>query len=147
MRRRKVIIFAGVTIAVLFLCYSVRVAAVHAFHNDACLVIALLVADKTERGEMISDTELRSEMTRLIQGNVIHGRVDRQGSPTDLNGNTFVVQRRADVVTVSTRFSLLQPIKSRAQVDIKKHNRPGARNADCKDAFCTLTSLGATDMT
>jgi hypothetical protein len=123
MRRRATILLSAIVFSALLLGYMGRVVVVHAFHDDACLVIAMLVADRIEKGEPLSDAELRIEIADLIRASVIHGRVGRDGSPTDLNGNPFVIEHTAERAAASTRFSLLQPIRSHAEVDIKSHNK------------------------
>jgi hypothetical protein len=129
MRRRTKIVIAVVAFSVLALGYVVRVVVVHTYHDDACLVIAMLVADKIEKGEVTSEAVLRREIADLIRASVIHGRVDSDGRPTDLNGNPFLIQHTTERATASTRISVFQPICSRAEVDIKPHNKADAPNA------------------
>src|SRR5436190_16584140 len=111
---RKALILLPV-VAILLVGYAARVVTVRAFHNDACLVISMLVANKIEKGEPVSEEAVKDEVARLIQAGVIHGRIANDGSPTDLNGHSFLIQRTTEKVTASTRFSLLQPITSHAE--------------------------------
>src|SRR5437763_1003925 len=129
MRRKPAITIALTAFCLLLFGYVIRTVTAHAFHDDACLVIGLSVAGKIEKGEPVSDAELKTEIASLIRASVIHGRVNTDGNPTDLNGNPFLIQQTADRVSVSTRFSLLQPRRSHAEVEIKKHNKITGANA------------------
>lgn len=129
MRSRTTILVAVAILCVLIVAYGVRVVAAYTYHDDACLVISMLVADRAEKGESVSDVDIGPEIARLIRASVIHGRVDGDGEPTDLNGNAFLIHESAERVTVSTRFSLLQPIRSHGEAYIKSHNKPAAGNA------------------
>jgi len=75
----------------------------------------MLVANKIEKGEPVSEAAVKDEVARLIQASVIHGRIASDDSPTDLNGHSFLIQHTTQKVTASTRFSLLQPITSHAE--------------------------------
>ncbi len=66
--------------------------------------------------------EFANQIAQEIRASVIHGRVDSAGRPKDLNGNDFLVEWNANTVTVSTRFSLLQPIRNREVGEIKAHD-------------------------
>lgn len=129
MRRKPTIVVASIVLCLLLFGYLARVVTVYTFHADACLVIGRLVADKVEKGKPVSDAEVKTEIAELIRASVIHGRVNKDGSPTDLNGNAFLIQRTAERVTASTRFSLLQPMRSQVKVEIKTHNKVGAANS------------------
>jgi len=119
MRKRVIIGLAFIVCCILLFLYAVQVASAYFYHGDACLVIAMLVADKIDEGQPISDTGLRKEIAGLIRASVIHGKVAADGGATDLNGHAFQIQRVGDRVAVRTRFSLLQPIRSHAEVDLK----------------------------
>jgi hypothetical protein len=123
MRSKSTIIIALTGSCLLLFGYVIRVVAVYAFHADACLVIGQSLAQKIEQGESVSGEELNTEIASLIRASVIHGRVNAGGNPTDMNGNAFLIQQTADRVSVSTRFSVLQPKRSHAEVEIKKHNK------------------------
>src|SRR2546423_9768471 len=123
MRKKPMLIIALAAFCLLLFGYLIRVVTVSAFHHDVCLVIGLSVAGKIERGEPVADAELKAEIVSLIRASVIEGRVSVGGNPTDMNGNAFLIQQTADRVSVSTRFSILQPNRSHAEAEIKKHNK------------------------
>ncbi len=129
---------AVVAILVLFFGYAARVVTVRAFHNDACLVISMLVANKIEKGEPVSEAAVKNEVAGLIHASVIHGRIASDGSPTDLNGNPFLIQHTTERVTASTKFSLLQPITSHAEAGIKSHNNRSGVDAGRASLFASL---------
>jgi hypothetical protein len=129
MRRKLTIAIVLAAFCILLFGYLIRAVSVYAFHEDACHVIGLSVAGKIEKGEPITDVELKTEIASLIRASVIHGKVSHGGNPTDLNGNDFHIQQTADKVSVSTRFSFLQPIRSHAEVEIRKHNKTTGANA------------------
>jgi hypothetical protein len=121
MRNRRTIIIALGGFCLVLSGYLIRVVVAHEFHDDACSVIAMSVANRLERGESVSDAELKTEIAVLIRASVIHGRVNSDGNPTDLNGNSFLIHQTADRVSVSTRCSVLQPKRSHAEIEIKRH--------------------------
>jgi len=125
--RKKAILVAIALLCMSSAGYLIRVATVRVYHDDACLVIGMLVAARIEKGKSVSDADVRPEIANLIRASVIHGRVEKDGAPTDLNGNAFLIQQSADRVIVSTRFSLMQPKRSRAEVEIKARIRASIR--------------------
>ena|SRR5690349_12364022 len=110
-------------VCLLIFGYVAHVLTAYTFHDDACLVIGRYVADSIERGEAVSEEEFRKEIATLIRASVIHGRVDGAGHPTDLNGNDFRLEETANRVIISTKFSFLQPIRNRVEVEVKAHKR------------------------
>jgi len=123
MRNKATLPLTVGAVCILLFGYLAHAWSVCTFHNDSCLVIAMTVANKIEAGEGVSEDEVRSEIASLIHGSVIHGRVDRAGHPTDLNGNDFRIEQTSDRVIASTEFSFLQPKRSRAEVEVKAHNK------------------------
>jgi len=123
MRKKTTLLLAIGALCVALFGYVAHALTVSTFHDDACLVIGMTVANKIEAGEAVSEDEVRSEIASLIRGSVIHGRVDTAGHPTDLNGNDFQIEQTSDRVIVSTEFSFLQPKSSRAEVAVKAHNK------------------------
>jgi hypothetical protein len=126
--------FAFVICCIVVFLYAARVASAYFYHGDACLVIAMFVANKIDEGQAVSEAELRNEIAGLIRASVIHGKIAADGGATDLNGHAFQIQHVVgDRVAVRTRFSLLQPIRSHAEVDLKAHKErlqtTPARNA------------------
>jgi hypothetical protein len=141
--RKKVVMVAIAVLCISTVGYLIRVATVRVYHNDACLVIGMLVADRIEKGESVADADVKPEIANLIRASVIHGRVKKDGAPTDLNGNAFLIQQSAGRVIVSTRFSVLQPTRSRAEVEIKAHNQALHRTAAKRLSFDDTGCLGA----
>jgi hypothetical protein len=100
-----------------------RIAMLYAFHDDACYVIALDLARRTSNNTAVSDNEVNVIIRELIRGSVIHGRVDEDGSPKDLNGNPFLIKREINKVSVSTVWSLWQPFGNNRVVEVESHNK------------------------
>lgn len=117
MRRKLTKLLLALLLFGGLLVYGSRVAVVSAFHADACHVIALEIASQSEVSALSGD-EICNLISGLIRASVIHGEIDANDKPTDLNGNPFVIQRDEKQVVVSTQRSLWQPLVSRQAIMI-----------------------------
>ena len=110
MRRRKRLAAGVLAVIVLAGAYVARVYWISSLHADACHVIASRIAEKHSKARAAMPQEIDAAIAELIQASVIHGRVRADGSPTDYNGNPYVIDLRDDSVTVSVQRSIWQPI-------------------------------------
>ncbi len=119
MRRIKVLLITVLITGAVFVLYAVRVAWVHVLHDDACHVIALEIAARKADNGAVSDREMRAMIAELINASVIRGRIDGDGSPTDLNGNSFAVCHDEKRVSVATRRSFWEPFAVERKVPVE----------------------------
>jgi len=105
------------------LLYGIRVAWLYAVHDDACRVIAMEIAARTADKGALPDQEVPILIRNLIRASVIHGRVDADGAPSDLNGSPFLIQREPNHVYVATEWSMWQPFRIKHVVEVESHNK------------------------
>jgi hypothetical protein len=98
------------------------VGSTYVYHEDSCASIALAAADMIRQKGVLPRDDLAKQIAQEIRASVIHGSIDSTGRPKDLNGHDFLVEWNTNTVTVSTRFSLLQPIRNREVAEIKTHD-------------------------
>jgi hypothetical protein len=123
MRKRLIILAIAVLIAAGLVLYAARVWWVRAVHDDACCVIALGIAARKAENGSVSDAETRAMIVHLIDAGVIHGLLDADGSPTDVNGNPFAVRHDEKVVSVATRPSFWDPFGVERRIPVGSHGR------------------------
>ena len=127
MRKKLTILFAVLIAAAGLLLYAMNVFRLYAVHEDACFVIAGELAGKTADNGASPDPEVQIMIRDLINASVIHGRVDANGVPSDLNGHPFIIRREAKQVSVATEWSVWQPFPIKQVVEVKSHNRRNSK--------------------
>jgi len=129
MRKKLTLLIAVLIAAAGFFLYGTRVAWLYAVHDDACRAIAMEIAARTADNGALPDHEVQSLIGDLISASVIHGRVDADGAPRDLNGSPFIIQREPNHVSVATERSVWQPFRIKHVAEVESHNKamqPGA---------------------
>ena len=123
MRKKLTILVAVLIAAAGLLLYAMNVARLYAVHDDACLVIAGELAGKTADNGALPDPEVQIIIRDLINASVIHGHVDADGAPSDLNGHPFIIRREPKQVSVATEWSVWQPFGIKHMVEVESHNK------------------------
>jgi hypothetical protein len=129
MRKKLTLLIAVLITAAGLLLYGMNAAWLYAVHDDACRVIAMAVARRTAENGALPDPEVQRLIGDLIRASVIHGRVDADGAPSDLNGSPFIIERGPNHVSVATERSVWQPFGIKHVVEVESHNKampPGA---------------------
>ena len=119
MRKRLTILIAVLVAAAGLLLYAMNVAWLYEVHDDACRMIAAEIANRPAYHGALPDREIQALITNLISASVIHGCVDADGVPSDLNGHPFIIRREPHRVSVATEWSLWQPFGNRHMVEIE----------------------------
>ena len=123
MRKKLTILVAGLIAAAGLLLYAMNVFRLYAVHDDACRVLAMAIANRTADNETLPDHEIQIIIRDLISASVIHGRVDADGAPSDLNAHPFIIRREPKQVSVATEWSVWQPFRIKHVVEVESHDK------------------------
>jgi len=107
------IVVLSILLTIALIPYTVINMTNYMSHNDSCHVIAMETKDILRINENATNIELNERIKMFIEASFIHGKVNKDNTPTDLNGNEYYILIDEKSIVVKTRIDFWQVIPSK----------------------------------